>query len=101
MYTDQDKGYVYNKKESMKSLLQSIENVLGADMYAIVDWHTLKDDDPNIYIEEAKEFFDEISRRYKDEPYSFVSTDSNKLSNWSDNDLSDVGRFIKKALLEY
>lgn len=68
MYTDQDKGYVYNKKESMKILLQSIENVLGADMYAIVDWHTLKDDDPNIYIEEAKGFFDEISKRYKDEP---------------------------------
>lgn len=86
MYTDQDRGYVYNKKESMKSLLQSVENVLGADMYAIVDWHTLKDDDPNIHIEEAKEFFDEISKRYKDEPGVIyeIFNEPNGDTSWED-----------------
>ncbi|GAA3656485.1 glycoside hydrolase family 5 protein [Asaccharospora irregularis] len=86
MYTDQNKGYIYNKKESMKNLLQGIENVLGADMYAIVDWHTLKDNNPNTYIEEAKEFFDEISTRYKDEPgviYEIFNEPSGDTS-WSD-----------------
>lgn len=68
MYSDQDKGYVYNKKESKKMFFTALENVLGADMYAIVDWHTLKDNNPNMHIEEAKEFFNEVSRRYKDEP---------------------------------
>lgn len=86
MYTDQNKGYIYNKKQSMKNLLQGIENVLGADMYAIVDWHTLKDNNPNTYIEEAKEFFDEISTRYKDEPgviYEIFNEPSGDTS-WSD-----------------
>ena len=86
MYTDQNKGYIYNKKEAMKNLLQGIENVLGADMYAIVDWHTLKDNDPNIHIEEAKEFFDEISTRYKDEPRVIyeIFNEPNGKTSWKD-----------------
>ena len=38
------------------------------DMYVIVDWHILKDGDPNIHINEAKEFFNEISTRYQNSP---------------------------------
>lgn len=86
MYTEQNKGYIYNSKESKKILLNTIENVLGADMYAIVDWHTLKDKDPNENIEKAKEFFDEISRRYKDEPgviYEIFNEPSGETS-WQD-----------------
>lgn len=86
MYTDQNKGYVYNKKEAMKNVLQGIENVLGADMYAIVDWHTLKDNNPNIHIEEAKEFFDEISTRYKNEPGVIyeIFNEPNGETSWKD-----------------
>ena len=86
MYTDQNKGYIYNKKESMKNLLQGIENALGADMYAIVDWHTLKDNNPNMHIEEAKEFFDEISTRYKNETGVIyeIFNEPNGETSWED-----------------
>ena len=86
MYTDQNKGYIYNKKEAMKNLLQGIENVLGADMYAIVDWHTLKDNNPNIHIEEAKDFFHEISTRYKNEPGVIyeIFNEPNGETSWKD-----------------
>lgn len=86
MYTDQNKGYIYNKKESMKNLLQGIENALGADMYAIVDWHTLKDNNPNMHIEEAREFFDEISTRYKNEPGVIyeIFNEPNGETSWKD-----------------
>ena len=86
MYTDQNKGYIYNKKESMKNLLQGIENALGADMYVIVDWHTLKDNNPNMHIEEAKEFFDEISTRYKNETGVIyeIFNEPNGETSWED-----------------
>ena len=86
MYTDQNKRYIYNKKESMKNLLQGIENALGADMYVIVDWHTLKDNNPNMHIEEAKEFFDEISTRYKNETGVIyeIFNEPNGETSWED-----------------
>lgn len=86
MYTDQNKGYIDNKKEAMKNILQGIENVLGMDMYVIVDWHTLKDNNPNLYIEEAKVFFDEISTRYKDEPGVIyeIFNEPNGETSWHD-----------------
>ena len=86
MYTDENKGYIYNKKESMKNLLQGIENALGADMYVIVDWHTLKDNNPNTHIEEAKDFFDEISIRYKNEPGIIyeIFNEPNGETSWQD-----------------
>ncbi|QJA08944.1 glycoside hydrolase family 5 protein [Romboutsia sp. CE17] len=94
MYTDENKGYIYNKKEAMKNLLQGIENILGSDMYAIVDWHTLKDNNPNIHIEEAKEFFDEISTRYKDEPGIIyeIFNEPNEETSW--NDIKEYANII-------
>lgn len=36
------------------------------DMYAIIDWHILRDMDPNKYIEDAKVFFDKFSKEFAD-----------------------------------
>lgn len=86
MYSDQDKGYVYSKKDTKKIFLSTLENVLGSDMYAIVDWHTLKDNNPNTHIKEAKGFFDEISKMYKDEPgiiYEILN-EANGDTTWED-----------------
>lgn len=33
-------------------------------MYVIVDWHILSDSDPNNHIDDAKEFFDKVSKEY-------------------------------------
>ncbi len=47
-------------------VMDGVEYAKTSDMYAIIDWHILQDGDPNIYIEEAKVFFDEMSKKYAD-----------------------------------
>lgn len=68
LYTEQENGYIYNPDEAKKLFFMALENTLGADMYAIVDWHTLKDENPNQYVKQAMAFFDEVSARYAHEP---------------------------------
>lgn len=64
MYTAQEGNYIERKTHNKNLLYQSVDNTIAADMYAIVDWHTLRDHDPNIYIKEAVAFFDEVAARY-------------------------------------
>lgn len=68
MYVEQDLGYLEEPELNQKLLYASIENSLAADLYTIVDWHVLRDENPNRHVEEALEFFDDISKRYKNEP---------------------------------
>lgn len=67
MYTCEMGGYCTDgNKEQLKELVKSA--VSYADelgMYVIIDWHVLGEKDPNVYKEEAKCFFDEMSRLYK------------------------------------
>ncbi len=86
MYTDQEKGYVYNPKESKSALYMALENTLGADMYAIVDWHVLRDENPLKYVDEAVEFFGEVSSRYANEPGVIyeICNEPNGDTSWGD-----------------
>ncbi len=66
MYTDEG-GYISNK--SIKDDLEKyIDIMIDNDMYVIVDWHILRDNDPNMNKEEAIKFFDYMSNKYKDYP---------------------------------
>lgn len=67
MYTDEN-GYISNKEPIKQKVIEIANNVISLDMYVIIDWHILKDNDPNIYKEDSKAFFDEISLLYKDSP---------------------------------
>ena len=49
-----------------KDIDKGVEYAANNDMYAIIDWHILQDQDPNAYIDDAKEFFEEVSAKYKD-----------------------------------
>jgi hypothetical protein len=86
MYIDQEKGYVYNPKESKLALYMALENTLGADMYAIVDWHVLRDENPLKYVREAVNFFEEVSSRYADEPGVIyeICNEPNGETSWAD-----------------
>ena len=66
MYTNEN-GYIQNRnlKEKVKEI---VNNAIKLDMYVIIDWHILSDGNPNIYKEEAKEFFREMSTLYKNTP---------------------------------
>lgn len=68
MYTAESGGYCQDgDQEYLKDLLdQGIRCATAAQMYVIVDWHILSDNDPNQHLEESLNFFDEISEKYKD-----------------------------------
>lgn len=66
MYTDED-GYLTDKSVAEK-VCQAVDETLALDMYAIIDWHILLDNNPLAHVDEAKAFFEKISQKYKNEP---------------------------------
>lgn len=68
MYTAESGGYnTDGSQEELKQLVKDgVNYAKEADMYAVIDWHTLSDSDPNTYLEEAKEFFAEMSEEFAD-----------------------------------
>ncbi len=66
MYTDEG-GYITDK--TIKNKVIEIVNVaIDLDLYVIIDWHILHDNNPNNHIIEAKQFFQEMSELYYDKP---------------------------------
>lgn len=68
MYTHENGGYCTDgNKETLKSLVKSgVEYATNQDMYVIIDWHVLNENNPNTYIEDAKTFWEEMSKEYAD-----------------------------------
>ena len=68
MYTDtgDSNGYCSGgDKESIKKMVDTgVAAATELGMYVIVDWHILNDNNPNIHIDDAKEFFDDVSAKY-------------------------------------
>lgn len=64
VYSEQPGSYQYNAKENMNYLYLAIENALAINMYVIVDWHVLREEDPNVTKAYAKEFFNDVTLRY-------------------------------------
>ena len=69
MYTDlYGNGYVNNPDYNTEKVCEIIDNAVKLDMYVIVDWHILNDNNPQTHEVEAKVFFDKISKKYSDVP---------------------------------
>jgi endoglucanase len=85
MYTT-DGGYINDN--SLKNKVEEIvDNAIKLDMYVIIDWHILNDGDPLTYISESKEFFNEMSAKYKDYPnviYEICNEPNGNIS-WDNN----------------
>ena len=84
MYTKEG-GYIDNKS-IYDDLIKDVDMIIDNDMYVIIDWHILSDNNPNMYINESKEFFDKVSLKYKDTPNVIfeICNEPNGSTNYSD-----------------
>ena len=80
------KGYVADP-ENRKELIKRLVNMcIEQDMYVIIDWHILDDNDPTTYKKEAIEFFNEMSKEYKNNPnvlYEICNEPNGEKVTWS------------------
>lgn len=66
MYSDEYHGYCSGgDKAYLKNLIdQGVKYAAENNMYVIIDWHSLHDNNPNTYKDQAKAFFEEMSSKY-------------------------------------
>ncbi|MBQ0000256.1 MAG: glycoside hydrolase family 5 protein [Clostridiales bacterium] len=67
MYTDEEGGYCAEDgdQEALKQVVRNgVKYAAENDMYVIVDWHILRDYDPNMNKEAAIAFFDQMSAEF-------------------------------------
>lgn len=86
MYTETDQGYLQDPDQNLNYLYMGMESAMAADLYVIVDWHILEDGNPNDHIKEAISFFDEVSRRYGNNPAILyeICNEPNGDTDWED-----------------
>ena len=67
MYTSEYNGYCTGGNQAeLKGLLDNgVQYATNLGMYAIIDWHILNDGNPLTYVEQAKQFWGEISAKYR------------------------------------
>ena len=71
MYVDEwgnGQCYMGNKSGSLELLEKGVDICIKLDMYVIIDWHVLNPGDPSKYTNEAKSFFETVSKRYAKYP---------------------------------
>lgn len=73
-------------EEYLNYLYNGIENALSINMYVIVDWHVLKEENPNVTVEYATEFFEKISDHYGNHPHILyeICNEPNGETTWND-----------------
>lgn len=88
MYTAESGGYCTDgDQEKLKQLIRDgVEYAKEQDMYVIVDWHILSDQNPLQYKEEAKEFFAEMTAEFGDTDHILyeICNEPNGNATWSD-----------------
>lgn len=99
MYTAED-GYLSNKN-LYNILIEKVDMIIENDIYVIIDWHILKDNNPKTHIEEAKEFFKKVSLKYKDSPNVIyeICNEPNSGTTWN-NDIKPYADEIIKTIRE-
>lgn len=88
MYTHENQGYcVDGDKTYLKNLVDTgVQAATELGMYVIVDWHVLQETNPQVYKDEAKVFFEEMSSKYKDYDNVIyeICNEPNGGTSWSD-----------------
>ena len=97
MYTNEN-GYISNR-DLLNTLEEKVDLVIEQDMYVIIDWHILSDNNPMTYKEEALDFFDKVSKKYKDSPNVIyeICNEPNGNTNWN-NDIKPYADEVIKTI---
>ena len=95
MYTAEG-GYLTNKSV-YDTLINAVDAAAKNDMYVIIDWHILYDNDPLQNVEEAEKFFSNVSKRYSDNPSVIyeICNEPNGNITWTGNVKPYAERVIK------
>lgn len=90
IYADSaDGGYNESKEAAERNFYLmnlAVRNALYEDMYAIVDWHILNDQNPLRHLESARAFFRQVSTLYRDNPGVIyeICNEPNGATTWQD-----------------
>ena len=89
MYTDSNgKGYIYSPEQTKEKVCNLIDIAIELDLYVIVDWHILDDNNPQTYTTESITFFDDISKKYANTPniiYEICNEPNGNNVTWEKN----------------
>lgn len=88
MYTDPNAGgYIANNSLKQK-VYEIVDACVSLDIYVIIDWHILGDNNPQNYQQQAKDFFAEVSTKYANTPnviYEICNEPNGNNVTWKDN----------------
>ena len=88
LYSAGDGGYCTGgDRSSLRQLvLDGVDRATAADLYVIVDWHTLSDSNPLEHVEEAKELFGDLSGQLSDHDNVIyeICNEPNGSTTWAD-----------------
>lgn len=99
VYTSDYNGYCVGGDEVQSVIKENIDNAVKAatdeDMYVIIDWHILNDNNPNEYKTEAIQFFGEMVRKYKkhDNVIYEICNEPNGDTTWD-----DIKKYAKEVI---
>ncbi len=110
MYTDENaNGYIVHPEESKADVNKIVEYAKELDMYVIVDWHILHDNNPQMYESQAIEFFNEMSTKYANvpnviyeicnEPNGYNVTWNNNVKPYAENVIKTIRANSPKSLI--
>ena len=88
LYTADSGGWCTDgdRDELREVVDRGVQAAVACGMYVVIDWHILSDGDPNTYLDEACDFFDEMSARYAGQPAVIyeICNEPNGSATWED-----------------
>ena len=88
LYTYESGGWCTDgDQDALREVIdRGVAAAVAAGLYVIIDWHVLNECDPNVYVDEACAFFDDVSAAYADLPNVIyeICNEPNGSATWAD-----------------
>ena len=88
LYTYESGGWCTDgDQDALREVIdRGVSAAVAAGLYVIIDWHVLNECDPNVYVDEACVFFEEMTAAYADLPNVIyeICNEPNGSATWDD-----------------